>query len=205
MYANHGVLLVALGAALASLASAPPALFAAEPVQAHASASPAPAGDGPGGFDFEFGRWDTRVKRLRNPLSGSNDWVEYRGTTVVRPLLGGRANLAELNIAGPAGKIEGVSLRLYDPRARRWSMHYANLADGALTAPIVGRFERGRGEFHGEDRLRGRPIRVRFLIHCERVDRCSFEQAFSGDAGKTWEVNWIATDTRLVDGAAAAP
>ena len=24
-----------------------------------------------------------------------------------------------------------------------------------------------------------------------------FEQAFSSDGGKTWEVNWIATDTRI--------
>jgi len=26
---------------------------------------------------------------------------------------------------------------------------------------------------------------------------CRFEQAFSDDGGKTWEVNWIATDTRV--------
>jgi len=24
-----------------------------------------------------------------------------------------------------------------------------------------------------------------------------FEQAFSDDGGRTWEVNWIATDTRI--------
>jgi hypothetical protein len=26
---------------------------------------------------------------------------------------------------------------------------------------------------------------------------CRFEQAFSDDAGRSWEVNWIATDTRI--------
>jgi hypothetical protein len=29
------------------------------------------------------------------------------------------------------------------------------------------------------------------------VDTIRFEQAFSDDGGKTWEVNWVATDTRV--------
>ncbi len=29
------------------------------------------------------------------------------------------------------------------------------------------------------------------------ADSCHFEQAFSADGGKTSEVNWIATDTRV--------
>jgi hypothetical protein len=30
-----------------------------------------------------------------------------------------------------------------------------------------------------------------------KPDSCHFEQAFSTDGGRTWEVNWIATDTRM--------
>jgi hypothetical protein len=33
---------------------------------------------------------------------------------------------------------------------------------------------------------------------------CRFEQAFSEDGGKSWEVNWIATDTRGNDESTAA-
>lgn len=174
------------------------------PANAQRPSEPAAAGerkpslpDGPGGFDFEIGRWNSVVKRLKRPLSGSHEWVELSGTTVVRKLLDGRANIAELDIAGPSGRIQGVSLRLYDAQSRQWSIHYANIAAGALTAPMLGDFRHGRGEFHGDDTLDGRPIKVRFVIECDRRESCRFEQAFSADAGKTWELNWLATDTLI--------
>jgi hypothetical protein len=45
--------------------------------------------------------------------------------------------------------------------------------------------------------LNGRAILVRFVISDITRDSCHFEQAFSDDGGKTWEVNWVATDTRV--------
>ncbi|QWP79468.1 hypothetical protein J5226_19315 [Lysobacter sp. K5869] len=181
------------------------ALAPSQAQRARAQAAPAPAAaparDGQRDFDFETGLWRTEVRRLARPLSGSREWLDYTGTTRVVPLHGGRANLAELAVAGPAGRIDGISLRLYEPAARQWRIHYANLRDGALTASIAGGFARGRGEFFGDDTWDGRPIRVRFRIHCPRADRCSFEQAFSDDGGKRWETNWLATDTRLSGGA----
>ena len=41
---------------------------------------------------------------------------------------------------------------------------------------------------------------LRQFRHHRRTS-CRFEQAFSDDGGKTWEVNWIATDTRAGRGA----
>jgi hypothetical protein len=163
------------------------------------AASHADESDGQKDFDWELGGWKTVVRRLKNPLSGSTEWVEYEGTSVVRPLLDGRANVVELSVSGPAGRIEGLSLRLYDPRSRRWSLNYASLANGQMTAPVVGAFEDGRGEFHGDDTLGGRPIRVRFVISEVTADSARFVQSFSADGGKTWEDNWIAIDTRLPD------
>ncbi|MCL1634784.1 hypothetical protein M2650_09090 [Luteimonas sp. SX5] len=150
-------------------------------------------------FDWEIGAWKTHLKRRLRPLTGSDEWVEYQGTSIVRQVLDGRANLVELEVQGPAGRIEGVSLRLYDPKAKLWSLHYASIANGALTPPVIGRFESGRGEFFASDTLDGRPIRVRFVISDITPDSAHFEQAFSADGGKTWETNWIATDTRTGD------
>ncbi|WP_149194621.1 hypothetical protein [Luteimonas suaedae] len=152
--------------------------------------------DGQHDFDFEFGTWTTHIKRLQNPLSGATAWVEYEGTTTVRKLLDGRANTAELEVEGESGRIEGVALRLYDPQARQWRIHYANIADGELTGPVTGAFRDGRGEFYGQETINGRVILVRFVISDITKDSCHFEQAFSVDGGRTWEVNWIATDTR---------
>lgn len=148
-------------------------------------------------FDFEIGTWRTHLKRRLKPLTGSTSWVEYEGITVVKPLLGGRANTAELMITGPAGRIEGVSLRLYNPQTKQWSLNYASAADGAMTPPVVGGFSGGRGTFFADDMLGDRPIRVRFVISDITANSARFEQAFSADDGKTWEVNWIATDTRI--------
>jgi hypothetical protein len=61
------------------------------------------ARDGQHDFDFEFGTWKTHLSRLLHPLTGSKTWVEYEGTTVVRPVANGRANLVELVADGPAG------------------------------------------------------------------------------------------------------
>jgi len=153
--------------------------------------------DGKHDFDWEIGSWKTRLRRLVNPLTGSSTWVEYDGTTLVTKVWNGRANLVELEVSGPAGRIEGLSLRLYNPDTRQWSLNFANSAGGSLTPPVYGEFKDGRGEFFGLDTLGGRAILVKFVIKCSSENACHFEQSFSDDAGKTWETNWIADDTRV--------
>lgn len=153
--------------------------------------------DGQHDFDFEIGTWKTQLRRLARPLTGSTTWVEYEGTTVVRKVWNGRANLVELNASGPAGSFEGLSLRLYNPQSRQWSLNFANISDGTLVTPSIGEFKDGRGEFYNQETYNGRAILVRFVITKLSNDSCRFEQAFSEDGGKTWEVNWIAVDTRV--------
>ncbi len=160
-------------------------------------AAASPLRDGRHDFDFEIGTWRTHLTRRVHPLTGSNAWVDYDGTTVVRKVWDGRANLVELAVDGPAGHLEGLSLRLYNPQSRQWSLNFSNSASGTLSQPTVGGFESGRGEFYDQETLDGRAILVRFVIEPTRADSCRFEQAFSEDGGKTWEVNWIATDTRV--------
>jgi hypothetical protein len=155
--------------------------------------------DGQHDFDFEFGTWRTQLSRLQRPLSGSNTWVKYEGTTVVRKVWDGRANLVELVADGPAGHFEGLNLRLYNPQTRLWSLNFAGANSGAMSPPSVGSFKNGRGEFFSEETYNGRPICVRFVISDITPDSSRFEQAFSDDGGKTWEVNWIAVDTRVKD------
>jgi len=153
--------------------------------------------DGQHDFDFEIGTWKTHLRRLQRPLSGSTTWVEYEGTSVVSKVLDGRANLVELKVDGPAGRIEGLSLRLYNPQSRQWSLNFANINSGTLTPPTIGEFRDGRGEFYNQDTYNNRAILVRFVIIKITPDQYRFEQSFSDDGGKTWELNWIATDTRL--------
>ena len=157
------------------------------------------ARDGQTDFDFHVGTWKTHLSRRLRPLTGSTTWVDYEGTTVVRKVWDGRANLVELVADGPAGHFEGLSLRLYNPQTRQWSLNFSNSASGTLAIPTIGEFRNGRGEFYDQEPLDGRAILVRFIISDITKTSVRFEQSYSDDGGKTWEVNWIATDTRVPD------
>jgi len=172
-------------------------------VAAAGHAAPAAPRDGAHDFDFEFGSWRTHVSRRVHPLSGSSTWAEYDGTTEVRKVWDGRANLVELEVSGPAGRIEALSLRLYDPLAHQWSLNFASSAGGSLGTPTVGEFRDGRGEFYDQETFEGRAVLVRFVISGIRADSCHFEQSFSVDGGKSWEVNWVADDRRMAPPAEA--
>jgi hypothetical protein len=154
--------------------------------------------DGQHDFDFEFGSWKVHLKRLLHPLTGSNTWVELTGTSTVRQVWDGRANLGELEIKNPDGHIEGLSLRLYNPQTHQWSIYWANSLDGNLgTPPMVGKFENGRGEFFDQELFNGASIQVRFIFSDISPTSFRLEQAFSADSGKTWEANWISDFSRL--------
>ena len=154
--------------------------------------------DGQHDFDFEIGTWKTHLVRLVHPLTGSTTWLTYDGTTVVTRVWNGKANLVELEVDGTAGHIEAASLRLYNPDAHQWSLNFTNSTVGTMAVPTVGEFVNGRGEFYDQETLGSRSILVRFIIQPITADSIKFEQAYSADGGKTWEVNWIATDTRTV-------
>src|ERR1700733_8623468 len=148
-------------------------------------------------FDFEFGTWKTELTRLLHPLSDSHTWVKYEGTIVVHKVWNGRANLVELEADGSAGHFEGLSLRLYNPQSHQWSLNFASSRAGTFSQPTIGEFKNGRGEFFDQETFNSRAILVRFVISDITPNSCRFEQAFSADGGKTWEVNWIAKDTRI--------
>jgi hypothetical protein len=159
--------------------------------------APASSRDGSHDFDFEIGNWKTHIRRLEHPLTGSNRWVDYDGTSVVRKIWGGKANLVELEVDGPAGHVEGLSLRLYNPQSHQWSLNFANSRDGSLGVPTVGEFKNGVGTFYDQEAIDGRLVLVRNVWSEITPNSGRFEQAFSDDGGKTWEVNWIAIDTRV--------
>src|SRR5215475_14986141 len=106
-----------------------------------AISEPAPTvRDGQHDFDFELGTWKTHITRLLHPLTGSTTWVEYDGTSVVRKVWNGRANLLELEVTGPSGHIEALSLRVYNTSAHQWSLNFSNSSVGMLGVPTVGEF-----------------------------------------------------------------
>src|SRR5258708_1019398 len=155
--------------------------------------------DGQHDFDFDFGAWKTHSSRLLHPLTGSTEWRDLDGVTVVRKVWDGRANLAEYKADGPSGQVELLSLRYYNPDARQWNLVFASPGAGTLSVPCIGEFRNGRGDFYDQEEFNGKYILVRFSIWKISEDTAQSEQAFSGDGGKTWEVNWVNKYTRMND------
>ena len=154
--------------------------------------------DGQHDFDFEIGSWKLHLKRLAHPLTGSTTWTEFDGTVVARKIWDGRANLDEFQADNSSGHIEGLTLRLYSPESHQWSLYWASSKAGTLAGPPqVGEFKNGRGEFYCQDTYNGRMILIRYAWSDITPNSAHFEQAFSDDGGKTWEVNWITDQTRV--------
>jgi hypothetical protein len=155
-------------------------------------AAPPPLRDGRHDFDFLHGSWRIHNRRLRHPLTGSSEWYEFEGRSVERPLWDGQANLEEYDATLPNGTpLRGLALRLYEPKTRRWTIHWSNSASGTLDAPMTGAFRDGVGEFLSHEEFEGRMILVRFHWSSPGPDRARWEQAFSADGGRSWETNWI--------------
>ena len=161
---------------------------------AFAQAPVAPARDGLHDFDFIIGRWNVRLHKLLHPLTGSTEWLEYTGTSVMTKLWDGRANMEEFKVTSLDQRqhMDAQTLRLYDPDTHRWNIWLADAAHGKLSGPpTVGAFKDGRGEFFDAEDFDGRTILVRYVWTQPTPTTARMEQSFSADWGRSWEVNWI--------------
>jgi hypothetical protein len=150
------------------------------------------------GFDWQLGAWNIHMSRLLHPLTGSTTWTPLDGTVVVRRVWGGRANLAEIQTQGSSGHLQFLALRLYNPQSHQWNLLFAHSDGGVLNTPaLIGEFKDGFGVFYDQEPYQDRAILVRFTFRSVTADSSRDEQAFSADGGKTWEVNWINTQTRM--------
>jgi hypothetical protein len=142
-------------------------------------------------FDFLHGSWRVSHQRLAQRLKGSTDWVRFGGTMRAKSILAGSGNFDENVIELPEGTYEACTIRLFDAQQARWSIHWIDGRNPKLDAPMYGSFANGIGTFFGDDVFEGRPIRIRFLWSRIEERSARWEQAFSADAGATWETNWI--------------
>lgn len=145
---------------------------------------------GAAGFDFLHGRWTVRHRKLKQRLAGSTEWIEFPGTLDVKPFLGGLGNIDENVLDDPAGRFLATSIRVFDPARTEWSIYWTDGRRAGLDKPVVGRFDGRIGHFYNDDELGGRRIRVRFTYEDLTPTHARWSQAFSADAGTSWEVNW---------------
>jgi hypothetical protein len=150
-------------------------------------------------FDFLFGDWSVRNRRLAEILADSDDWYEFAATCSARPLWGGLGNTDEFVAPEtPVGPVLGGAVRLLDPKTGLWRIYWASAATGELGTPVIGGFDGGVGTFYGHEVYRDCAVFVRYTWDSIEADRCRWQQAFSADAGASWETNWTMEFSRAV-------
>lgn len=147
--------------------------------------------DGRNDFDFLIGTWKVYHRMLTARLKGSTDWVEFEGDTVARKILNGLGNMDENIIHMPNGPVHAITLRVFNPQSKEWSIHWSTDRMGVLDIPMIGSFKDGRGEFYAQEIHEGRHVYSRFIWSKFMANSCQWEQALSADGGRTWETNWI--------------
>ncbi len=185
---NHYARLIT-GLALAGLAGG---ACAAAPTQANpgscVTANAGPDHDGVRDYDFISGRtWTVRGRKRVGRFVGSTQWEEMDGVEKSRRI--GDAGMME-EIVFPKWRPDYklTILRLYDPLSRRWSIYDMHDANNT-SPPLQGTFHHGLGIFVGDDEINNKPVKVRYIWTCDWVHP-RFQQEFSNDAGKTWEIDW---------------
>ena len=141
-------------------------------------------------FAFQTGRWRVRHRKLKQRLAGSTDWIAFDGTCSAWELLDGAANVEDQVLNDPAGPYRAAAFRRLDPATGLWSIWWFDTRVSAIDPPVVGRFVDGLGTFLADDKLDGRPIKVRFLWSDVATNAPRWQQAFSADGGARWEINW---------------
>jgi hypothetical protein len=167
------------------------------PARAAAAAPPAASiRDGQHDFDFLYGTWLMRNRRLKRPLAGSRDWARFESTDEARPLPAGLGDEDFYRANYPQKGFVGMTLRLYDRTTGLWRIYWIDNANshGDAGKPNVGRWQGNVGIFDERLMYHGKPTIdrytwTRFGDHAKIA--AHFEESMSQDGGKTWEVIFV--------------
>ena len=141
-------------------------------------------------FDFYEGKWRLHNKKLKTRLNNCFEWTEFESTQEMYKVLNGTGNVDNYLATFGGVPFEGMSVRLFDPKTRLWSIYWADSNEGVLQPAVVGSFENNVGHFFTKDTFNDRKILVVFRWDARNKENPIWSQAFSDDNGETWEWNW---------------
>ena len=147
-------------------------------------------------FDYLVGNWNLRNRTLKEQLTGSDEWDEFDATQEFRLILLGLGNFDIFHTELDGEPFEGLTVRLFDPRTRLWTIYWADSNEVKLDRGKVGSFDGDEGDFFGREVVAGKDVIVKFHWDKRNREAPVYSRAFSADAGRTWEWNWYSRFTR---------
>jgi hypothetical protein len=141
-------------------------------------------------FDYLVGKWRLRNRTLKEPLAGSDEWIEFDATQELRPILLGLGNFDIFHTEFDGKPFEGLTVRLFNPKTRLWTIYWADSNAMKLDDGKVGSFDGAEGDFYGHETVGGKNVIVRFHWDKRNPRAPIYSRAFSIDAGRSWEWNW---------------
>ena len=141
-------------------------------------------------FDFFEGKWNLQNKKLKSRLAGCKEWIEFESTQEMYKVLNGAGNIDNFLATFDEEPFEGMTVRLFNPKTKLWSIYWADSNVGKLDPPVVGSFENSIGHFFTKDLFKGKPILVVFRWDARDKNKPLWSQASSNDNGESWEWNW---------------
>lgn len=144
----------------------------------------------PADFDFLIGKWQVRNRKLKIRLANCQEWIEFDATNDMHTVLDGLGNTDSFRTTINNKPFEGMTLRLFNPSTRLWSIYWTDSNTGVLDTPVVGSFDGPIGNFYTRDVWEGKAIIMQFEWDRSDPEHPTWSQAFSVDNGRTWEWNW---------------
>lgn len=149
-------------------------------------------------FDFLTGKWTMHNQRLKSRFTNSTEWEEFESSDEnYGSILNGVGNMDIYKATFNGKPFEGLTLRLFNPATRLWSLYWVPSNTGVMDPPVVGSFEGNIGTFYCKDVYNGKPVLVMFRWDKTDKDNPVWSQAFSPDNGVTWEWNWTNVSRRI--------
>ena len=89
-------------------------------------------------------------------LAGSDEWEEFDATQECRAILLGLGNFDIFHTELGGKPFEGLTVRLFDPQTRLWTIYWADSNAVKLDGGKVGSFDGDMGEFFGREMVAGK-------------------------------------------------
>ncbi|MET0637567.1 MAG: hypothetical protein ABWZ25_16170 [Chitinophagaceae bacterium] len=142
-------------------------------------------------FDFFEGKWKLLNKKLKRRLDNCTEWTEFESTQEMYRVLNGIGNIDNYLATFDGAPFEGMTVRLFNPKTRLWSIYWADSNEGILQPAVLGSFDNNVAHFFTKDTFNEKEILVMFRWDVRDKENPIWSQAFSPDNGETWEWNWF--------------